>query len=91
MRINKVELKNIVEVYSKTTSVTPRTDNKKETADEVVLTTNGQEILQLKKKLAEIPEMREELVQKIKAKILAGEYVLDSEKLAAKLKEWGEF
>ncbi|NYE56874.1 flagellar biosynthesis anti-sigma factor FlgM [Carboxydothermus ferrireducens] len=89
MRINGVDFKNVVELYAKAVPSAARNDKSK--TDEVVLTESGQEILKLRKKLAEIPEVREELVSKIKEKILSGEYQIDVEKLAAKLKEWGEF
>ncbi|GAV26139.1 flagellar biosynthesis anti-sigma factor FlgM [Carboxydothermus islandicus] len=89
MRINRIDFKNVVELYNKSVNSPVRTEKSK--TDEVILTDSGQEILKLRKKLAEIPEVREELVSKIKARILSGEYQIDVEKLAAKLKEWGEF
>ncbi|GAV22534.1 flagellar biosynthesis anti-sigma factor FlgM [Carboxydothermus pertinax] len=89
MRISRVDFKNVVELYTKAIPSVARIEKSK--TDEVVLTESGQEILKLRKKLAEIPEVREELVSKIKEKILSGEYQIDVEKLAAKLKEWGEF
>lgn len=55
--------------------------------DKVVLSPRAREIQDLRKMLAEIPEVREDLVAELKDRIESGTYGVDSAGIAAKMLE----
>jgi negative regulator of flagellin synthesis FlgM len=55
--------------------------------DKVVLSPRAREIQELRKKLAEMPGIREDLVAELKERVESGKYEVDSVKLAGKMLE----
>jgi negative regulator of flagellin synthesis FlgM len=55
--------------------------------DEVVLSPEAKQIQQAKELIASLPDIREEKVAEIRARIEAGEYQIDGEKIAEKMIE----
>jgi negative regulator of flagellin synthesis FlgM len=53
--------------------------------DTVVLSPRAREIQELRRKLAEIPEVRENLVAELKEQVKSGIYQADSKKIAARM------
>ncbi|ACA60286.1 flagellar biosynthesis anti-sigma factor FlgM [Candidatus Desulforudis audaxviator] len=67
----------------------PRTEGAEE-RDSVELSDQARELQAYRQKLAELPAVRTELVERLKAEIQAGTYDADAEKIAAGLvREWG--
>lgn len=59
-------------------------------SDSVELSSRARELQALRRKLAELPEVRAELVERLKAEIEAGTFEADARKIAeGLLREWG--
>lgn len=55
--------------------------------DKVVLSPRAREVQEIRKMLAEIPEVREDLVAELKGRVESGTYKVDSAKIAARMLE----
>ena len=73
-----------INAYKKAEKITRKTESH---ADSIELSDKAKEIAELQKLAAEIPEVRADLVQKIKQKIATNTYYVPAEKLAEKLCE----
>ena len=79
---SSIKCANLINAYQKADQLAK---NKAPQRDSVELSAKAQEIAKLQKKAAQLPEVREELVQKIKEKVRAQTYQVQAEKLAEKL------
>lgn len=77
-----IKCANFINAYQKADQLAK---NKAPQRDHVELSAKAQEIAQLQKKAAQLPEVREELVQRIKEEIASDTYHVLAEKLAEKL------
>lgn len=83
MKINGVN--NVPHVYKNNNNVKQTEDKPKVIEDKLSISDEGKAYQLAMKKLNDIPEIRTEKVDKIKAEIKAGSYKVDSKKIAQKM------
>ena len=84
MRINQVNLDKLQKSYQQNEKKIKQKQAQRK-HDKMDISNQGKKMRQIKEKLDELPDVREDRIAELKEKIEQGEYKVDSEQLARKI------
>ncbi|MDF2571195.1 MAG: flagellar biosynthesis anti-sigma factor FlgM [Sporomusa sp.] len=87
--MNIKNIQNIAKIYGEQSKVSKSSKNQggssSQRPDEVILSSEAQELSQILRKVKDLPEVREDKVKDLSERIAKGEYKVDSRELADRI------